>query len=335
MFGVCGGGGGPDDDAGIDADTSGPHNRAFLSDPIVVMGKTLTELDAHCKTGAPAGNYVAWFSDTNATAAARLGDHHGWMRSDGKPFANTITELLAGKIYYPLRVDKTGAEVPVASMASGVPVATATRANGSWAGSSCLGAGMGPLISGVADGTSGTWTDYEYGSLGCNMNVRLYCLQVDHAGDIAAPTDSGRLVFITKQTVSGSTGIDSMDQLCTNEAGKPAVAIVSRPNTAARSRIPTGMPLVRPDGVVAFDATGRQLAPINVTTDRQYIDSQTWAGAQDLDAVPGNETCEDWWDFSGFAVGRTGHTSRSLETAFGSVHVGGCSPSLPIRCVVL
>ncbi|HEY5925490.1 MAG TPA: hypothetical protein VIV11_27585 [Kofleriaceae bacterium] len=330
MANVCGGGGGPDDDARIDVDTSGPHNRAFVSDPIVVGGKTVSDLDAHCKTGAPPGNYVAWFSSGTASASSRLGDKYGWVRTDGKPFANRLTDLVGGAIYYPLRVDKNGDEV-----LGQVYVATATLPNGTWTGTACPSTGPGPLSAGVADGTSGAWTDYEYANLNCASSARVYCLQVDHANDIAAPTATGKIVFITKQAMMGNMGLAAMDARCTMEAGVPARAIVATPAEPAKAKLPVGVQLVRPDGVVAFDATLKQLAPINVTIDKQYIDSEAWAGAIALDAVPGNETCDGWFDPDGTGLGRTGRSSRSLEEWFGSIQLHGCSGSYPIRCVTL
>ena len=329
---VCGGTD-PTGDGGGDGNTSGPHNLAFLSDPIELTGnKSLADLDAHCAMGAPPGTYVAWYSSDDGNASARLGSKHGWKRPDGQPFANKLSDLLAGIIFTPLRLDKAGSPV-----AGEVLVATATRPDGGWTGRSCLGNGTGPLDLGVGDGTTGTWTDIE-SSVACSNTVRLYCLQVDHANDVPLPTTTGRIVFITRGTIDGGLGVQAMDSLCTTEAGAPARALVATTGSSARSKLPTGMPLVRPDGIRAFDDALNRIAPINVTFDgKMYLNASVWTGARGFGDTGTTETCMDWTDETGGTLARTGTSSRSLDASFGGLTPVSCYPGLGLRvyCVVL
>jgi hypothetical protein len=302
-----------------------------VSDSIVVAGKSLGDLDAHCATGAPPGRYVAWYSSDAVSASARLGTKHGWVRPDGKPFANTLGELLAGKIYYPLRLDRMGNDVA----GTNVTVATATLPNGAWSGNTCLGAGAGPLDVGVADGTTGAWT--QHGSSGCSLSTRVYCLQVDHANDIVPPAAVGRLAFVTKGTVDATMGLQRLDNLCSTEAGVPARALVATQTGSAKARLPLGTQIVRADGAVVFDeAATTQLTPINVTADgTMYRDVNVWAGALRFDAVGMTETCNDWFDNTDTLLGRTGRAARSLNESFGGVTIVGCGGNMPVYCAVL
>jgi hypothetical protein len=314
------------DDAGVDS-AAKPMNLAFVSAPITLPGKDLSMLDAHCSSGAPAGTYVAWYSSDNFSAASRLNGKHGWVRPDGNPFANRVEDLLAGRIYYPLRVDLSGSSVAGTT----AYVATATKPDGTYSMNACLGGGTGPLDFGVPDGTTGAWTS-EAALPTCTTTVRVYCLQIDHSNDVAAPVAAGRRGFLSTTTVVGTAGIAQMNALCTMEAGAAARAIVALTGQTAKSRLPTGMPIVRADGVIAFDASGNQLAPLNVGVDgNTYYDVNVWAGASRLDEVA-TDNCSGW--SAGGGSGRVGRSSRSLNESFGGVSALGCQNSLPVYCVV-
>lgn len=113
-------------DAAIDADDAdsgcvpgvpcGPTNinRAFVTSTTHVLGALggLAGADAICNQRAAAagldGTYVAWLSSSTASAASRLANASGWVRTDGKPFAKSRGDLLAGRLLYPLELDETG-----------------------------------------------------------------------------------------------------------------------------------------------------------------------------------------------------------------------------------
>jgi hypothetical protein len=58
--------------------------------------------------GLPANTYRAWLSTASVNAIARLGAARGWVRVDGKPFADTKADILAGRLFHPIRVDESG-----------------------------------------------------------------------------------------------------------------------------------------------------------------------------------------------------------------------------------
>lgn len=60
--------------------------------------------------GLPANVYKAWLSTSNENAKDRLGSARGWVRKDGKPFADTVADIVSGKIFHPLRIDENGAD---------------------------------------------------------------------------------------------------------------------------------------------------------------------------------------------------------------------------------
>ena len=96
-------------------------NIAFVSDGTLVpgtIGSSLATADAFCASSAKAaflGGTVwkAWLSTsaatTNINAATHVGaSTTGWIRIDGRPFATSMANLQAGKIYYPLRLTELG-----------------------------------------------------------------------------------------------------------------------------------------------------------------------------------------------------------------------------------
>ena len=61
--------------------------------------------------GLPQNTYKAWLSTSSEDAIDRLGTARGWVRVDGKPFADRKTDIAAGMIFHPLRVDENGAYI--------------------------------------------------------------------------------------------------------------------------------------------------------------------------------------------------------------------------------
>ena len=91
----------------------------------------LENADAKCNDAATAGGlpgeYRAWLSTAAIYARDRLAGARGWVRRDGSPFADTVDDLVAGKIFNPPLLDEFGNEVR-----SGIDdfVATGTDATG-------------------------------------------------------------------------------------------------------------------------------------------------------------------------------------------------------------
>src|ERR1700734_4365982 len=106
-------------DAGTDASTPhdgqltgdgalGEFNIAFVSSAMYDgdLGGT-AGADTACRNLAHAsglpGTYVAWLGTSTASAVSRLGSARGWVRPDGKPFADRASDLGVGGVFYPPR----------------------------------------------------------------------------------------------------------------------------------------------------------------------------------------------------------------------------------------
>jgi hypothetical protein len=110
-------------------------NYAFVTSakrmPAQIGG--LTGGDAWCNELAAAvplpGTYVAWLSAMgfDAETRVRATNARGWSRPDGMPFADTIDDIVAGNVLYPLRLDETGSDV---STVFDERIATGTIATG-------------------------------------------------------------------------------------------------------------------------------------------------------------------------------------------------------------
>ena len=151
----------------------------------------LAGADAICKARATAANlpgtYVAYLSSFTTTAIinapSRVGAASGWVRVDGKPVMNSITEFPAGA--------NTSLFNAPSLMENGIDV-TQTQFNSAWTGTSQVGAYAGACGADVgapwASTTGSAWfgTATNTNSLAvrndtesCQLQMRLYCLGVD------------------------------------------------------------------------------------------------------------------------------------------------------------
>src|SRR5207237_458405 len=113
------------------SDASGPApNYMFVTSVgynIMTIGG-LPGADMACQqaaSGKLAGNFVAWLSAVGSDAIGRINIASGWVRPDGKPFADQSSDLARGAIFYPPLIDEDGAPVPPDTL-----VATGTSSNG-------------------------------------------------------------------------------------------------------------------------------------------------------------------------------------------------------------
>ncbi|CAN5778776.1 hypothetical protein BH11MYX3_BH11MYX3_01920 [soil metagenome] len=148
----------------------------------------LSGADSICKGLAQAanrpGNYVAYLStlngNTTINAPSRVGSAKGWIRVDGKPVMNSITEFPAGNLFSPPSLTERGLDVGQTQTRF---VWTGTSVNGTHQ----FGCGDGSMPwastsgSGVAgDALSTTSTAVISDGTGtCDRTYRLYCLGID------------------------------------------------------------------------------------------------------------------------------------------------------------
>jgi hypothetical protein len=123
----------------------GPANLVFVTSQHVIAGQlgSLAAADARCNDAAGGaglpGHYVAWLSTSKTSAIDRLAGARGWVRPDGRPFADTPADIAAGRIWYPASIDENGA-------ASATLVITTSDAHGRFDGKSCSDLGAGRVL---------------------------------------------------------------------------------------------------------------------------------------------------------------------------------------------
>ena len=304
-----------------------PWNFMFVTSKAVpVWFPTLDVADDVCAEAAAAGGlpgrYRAWLSTTQVDARDRLQGARGWIRPDGQPFADTIDDLTAGRIFNPPFVTELGLRKPftppkyLVGTGTNELVLTGTTELGRLArGMNCddwsmQGSGRG----GATEGTTVTWT-YHPVEAGCFGSTHLYCFGVDKAEPLppVVPAE-GKRAFLSHGSFTPGLGgllgggLPAADGLCADEAAAAglsgrfvAALATSTSSVAARFAAPVGTVWVRLDGI-PLNAPGTDLfagngiAPLNVTSQKAYADDQrVWLGSKGPRDLPmAAMTCDDW-----------------------------------------
>ena len=302
--------------------------------------------------GLPKNTYKAWLSTSSVNAIDRLGSARGWVRVDGKPFADTKADISIGKIFYPPRVDELGNY----DNSSG-HVWTATLPNGT--GHPALGSCSSWEVStistvgeiGWSDSTAGMFTDS--GSKSCSDTARLYCFGIDKNVKVTVAPMAGRIAFFTKSEWITVGGVASADQKCMDEAQQAGLsgtfkALLATEGASAASRFNvSGQPWVRRDGV-AIASTSTELfsadflnSPINQSGDGlEYFGAYgAWGGAIDpTTAGTSQTTCNNWASSSGANTGVGGRSASTAQQRFfafeSGVNSNACNASwLHLYCL--
>jgi hypothetical protein len=317
-------------------------NVAFVTSQTIAISSitSLEVADDFCNASAAAahlpGHYVAWLSSTSSSAVSRLGSARGWLRPDGKPFADRASDLAIGRMFYPLRIDENGQDL-VSATTTTEPVATATNPSGT-AGLNCSDftdtGGM--ILVGFVDATTAVWTAYT--SAVCTSELRLYCLGVDATGAVT-PADTGKTAFLSSEAFTPSSGLASADQICSGEAsahgiaGTYAALLATNGSTPIARFSPTAASRwVRPDHVAITDGLSELAAPCNVTLDLTYGGNTiSWGGGGGINALgSAGTTCNNWSDSSDDGI--AGGTPRTGTNALGVTATATCTIPASIYC---
>ncbi|MDB4958753.1 MAG: Flagellar hook-length control protein FliK [Myxococcales bacterium] len=315
-------------------------NIAFVTSTTHVPGTftSVADADAICMARASeanlSGTFVAFLSTGTTAARDRLAGSRGWSRTDGKPFADRLEDLFAGRIYYPLRLDEHGLDIGT----TGQYVATGSRGDGT-DGADCNGfAGSGTtMIVGNATGTTGFWADVN--TVSCAMSARLYCFEVGRTQPLVFQPTTGRRAFVTEQLFTVGGGLAAADALCTSEVQLASLtgsfhALLPTMTASAASRFAlTGPTWVRLDGIPLADtplafmsATVR--APLNLSSIGSYDLGLVYTGGNLL--APASGTCADWTTTtSNTTLGRRSLTDGGFLNTTGSP----CNAPYSIFCL--
>jgi hypothetical protein len=279
-------------------------NYAFVTSTtmsITTIG-SLANADAICQARATAANlpgtYVAWLSTTAAAAKDRLGSARGWVRVDGKPFADTVADIVASRIQYPIRVNELGGEYnkPKDAEALTLTAPDGTAAAGATCADLTSTSASGEM--GVPVGSGLEWTGLGP-SLCASVSYHLYCFGIDRTTALPPNTGPRRNAFASSAPWSVGGGLASADALCTSEAsaaGLPGsyLALLATSTASAASRFAAGVPWARVDGTIVTTEFEAPQTPIDRTANGTLIpQTYVWVGASDFVSA-GVHTCSDW-----------------------------------------
>ncbi|MEZ4398852.1 MAG: hypothetical protein R3B06_02445 [Kofleriaceae bacterium] len=314
----------------------------------------LAGADAKCQSAAAqaglAGTYRAWLSTSTANAIDRLGTASGWTLVDGRPFANTKADLAAGRIFYPITLDETGAARPFNS------AWTATNSDGTWisvdnACSNWTSTANVGVTAGSTLGASGSWTAYSGNP--CTSPLRLYCFGIDRAASVTVTPVAGRRIFMSQAAWSSGGGVASADALCASEAAAAGLtgtfkALLATTTASAASRFSTtGTPWVRTDGIAltstaaamfASSTSSYAVAP-NLTAGGVALDTNPrrylWSGAADMNALgTAASTCSNWTSTSATIMPTTAELSLATPSSlFGGIGYQTCAVANRLMCL--
>jgi hypothetical protein len=339
-------------DAGADAPEAGAPgslNYVFRTAATYpTQNRTFVDADAQCDAeaayaGLP-GSYRAWLSTTMVDARDRLTGARGWIRPDGLPFADTVTDLVQGRILAPLDVDPFGNRPTWTAVMTGTTSAGIVQA-----GATCHDWTDGPTA-GTKAGEGQTWTTGAFWSSStfdpCGHSSVLYCFGVSQSTPLAFPPSAGRLAFLSDSMFNPGKGLGAADALCNTDAALAGLAgsfaaLLPTSTASAASRFadfedslwvrPDGVALNRP-GERLFDMRDARLT-LNVTASGVNVPvAYAIVGAHSLRAVPTvAETCDDWTSASQTQM-VTVAAANYAENWF-SGGTADCDLSFPVFCL--
>ncbi len=308
--------------------TSATHSATFGG---------LAGADAFCQTTATnaglGGTWTAWLSDATTDAKTRLGTAQGFVRLDGRPFANAVADIIANKIFTPLRIDEHGADVGT------VDVWTGTDADGTASTATCSSwsSTSGSTETGTTGGGPDVWTAQIAQS--CGGSRHLYCFETSKILALT-PNNTGNVVFVTNGLFTPGGGIAAADALCNSEAGGLGtyIAFLATTTQSAAGRTVLSVLNKRKDNVfVGSDTTiaggGPLVSGIWQTATGAYVTSgQVWTGAATPSALgTAASTCNDWT----LTTSTTGIFGRApfADATWWNTGTQNCSTASRLYCV--
>ena len=310
--------------------------------------------DAECASLAsaanlPPGTYKAWISTTTIDAATKLGSARGFVRIDGEPFADQVSDIEAGSILNSIELDEAGVDVGRQDVWTGTNdsgTAHVPNTCGDWTIGS--GASFGEL--GSTTGGAGAWSD-DATETACLASARIYCFDTSHVTALTVTHATGRTAFVSKGKFATSLGVSEADALCQSEAAAASLknstqflALLSTSTVPAASRFDMSAmssPYVRPDGIKIADAptlaSGATLdSGIWQHADGSYVTEfagAVWTGSTTPNVTgPLTSTCQDWVTTNGADTGSEG-VSVVTDLWWNPEMTTSCGTQLPIFCL--
>jgi hypothetical protein len=298
--------------------------------------------------------FKSWLSTPSESAASRIGVASGWVRPDGKPFANTVGDIVNNLTFYPLRLSEKGADI-----GGGKYVWTGTGADALYRAPDCKPVGSTSPWSdktvsvfgamGRADDSS-TYFSW-YGTVSCLAPNHFYCFGVDRDAVVTPAPVNGRLAFTSEATFFPGAGIEDADEICNLEASAndlpgTYLALLATTSSSAISRFdlsgPTWvrvgdrLPLAPTASAFADPNTvNNDVAPVVTASGARTGPRGIWTGSTSLSTVgTAATTCANWTaqTNSHTAVfGLSSATYRQLWLSHQSL--GTCASHFKVTCL--
>jgi len=330
-----------------EAAVPGPNYMFVTSQKFPPRFKPLDDADRKCNDAAMAGGlpgrFRAWLSTAEFAARERLAGARGWVRQDGSAFADTVDDLVAGKIFNPPLLDEFGHEVRSGDTDF---VATGTDATGfNIPGNTCnewANDQAGTVSYGSTEGTTVLWTNYS--SSNCGAPMRIYCFGVDQNFPVAPAETVGKRAFVLNAAFVPVGGRDAADMACAKEATAAGLtgeflALLPKDDEWAAFRFSDpSVQWVRLDGV-PINAVGSDplagevlVSPLNVTSKKRYLGAEAvFTGAMSPLDFPADSSCKNWTDATANAeVGTLGIVTSAW---FGGMQANCASPPAHLYCL--
>ena len=330
-----------------------PVNRILVARvDLAQIGPDLAGADAACQEqgrllGEPDGQYRAWLSSPTQSAAQRLGNARGWSTPWGRPFADTLEDLTAGKVFYPL-----------SAYADTGQFVTGTTALGMDSGATCGGWTTlgGSYTVGWGGATTGAWTQ-DLRTSTCSSRFDILCFGTRYrTPSRPQPPAQAFLAFLSTPWLPAG-GVSAADAHCQRDADGAGLtgrfqALVAPAGQAVPGRVSgDSRTCARVDGVVLGYCSevliGRGESSLNVTAAGEYVGSSldassanfVWTGggsSRQTSSTTAADTCNSWTGGSG-AVGKVGRPEfRGWQNLWASPATSGevaCDSPQRLYCI--
>src|SRR5262249_31181685 len=145
----------------------------------------------------------------------------GFVRADGLPFADTVSELFdIGRIFYPIVYDENGRLLDPAVIGGFFnTVWSGTNPDGTAQGNDCATWTATTLQSQAVVGKLGSGPAAWQGLFeGCDATNRIFCFGIDKTTPLAASAAaSGKKIWVTNSVFNTSSGLAGAQMLCDTE----------------------------------------------------------------------------------------------------------------------
>ncbi len=323
-------------------------NRVFVTSTTLSTNIGLVALDAACVARAAAagmtGDFIAFVSTAAVQALDRLAGSRGWVRLDGLPFLDQITDL--GRADQARAISLTEAGV----VFQAGPVHTGSTATGLRTANTCAdwtSASAALTVDGASPNQAGVLATGN-GGASCGMGS-FFCFERGRVVPVSftpIPFPAGRIVFTTLQTLSvGAGGPAAADAQCAAEATAANLpgtyrAVLATTTEDASTRI-GGLagPWRRADGAgVAWGSLDQRPLEVSLgmTAGGTVRVATAWLGARSLTEVGTTaETCFDYAVANAFTP-RLLQVTSLLGTSTSASTPQACGTrSYPVLCAQL